>query len=502
MGGGRLATRGASRSSDASSEAALRAPPLGACSLTAIAFFVVSGGPYGIEPLVRTGGAFWSLLALVLVPFVWGAPMALMTAELSSAIPEAGGYVVWVHRALGDFWAFQSSMWTLGTNCLDNSLYPIMFAEYIMEFISSAHVALGQQGAGSEAGSSWPAAGRAGAGAAVAGGWLLRWALAASLILGCTLVNYRGVQYVGKSSVVTTLVVLAPIGVLLACGAPDVLRNGGERLLEGAPQPHWGRFLMVLLWSTGGYDSVGTLAERVAEPRGRTYTRAMGSTIVLSTAVYMLPIVIGVCALPGRGAEWHDGFLVEVGRAVGGDGVALLVTFGGACSAAGLLVTLLCTTSQALASMAHPTRRFVPATLGAIHPRYGTPYVAVLCNAAVLTLLVAGAFETIAAASMLTYNLKLVLEYTSLVVLRVREPDLPRPFRIPLDSAFAVGALVAPPILLCVALVALSDRESLLIAGFVVVLALAMWPLRKWLQWRGGALREHAYVGAGAPADS
>jgi hypothetical protein len=39
--------------------------------------------------------------------------------------------------------------------------------------------------------------------------------------------------------------------------------------------------------------------------------------------------------------------------------------------------------------MAHPTRRFVPATLGAIHPRYGTPYVAVLCNAAVLTLLVA-----------------------------------------------------------------------------------------------------------------
>ena len=84
---------------DSSPEIAALGPPppgrLNTWRLAALTFFTVSGGPFGLEGLVSAGGPLASVLGLLIVPWVWGVPMALMTAELSSAIPEMGGYIVW-----------------------------------------------------------------------------------------------------------------------------------------------------------------------------------------------------------------------------------------------------------------------------------------------------------------------------------------------------------------------------------------------------------------------
>ena len=69
-------------------------PNVGIFKLAALTFFSVAGGPYGVEPLVQSGGAMWALLGLLTVPWFWGLPTALMTAELSTALPESGGYIV------------------------------------------------------------------------------------------------------------------------------------------------------------------------------------------------------------------------------------------------------------------------------------------------------------------------------------------------------------------------------------------------------------------------
>lgn len=69
---------------------AVAAPTLGCVKLAALTFFAVAGGPYGVEPLVRAGGARWAVLGLLVIPWVWSLPMAMMTAELSSAMPESG----------------------------------------------------------------------------------------------------------------------------------------------------------------------------------------------------------------------------------------------------------------------------------------------------------------------------------------------------------------------------------------------------------------------------
>ena len=90
-------------------QAVALAPPrtLGFASLVGITFFCVAGGAYGLEDAVGAAGPAWALLAILVVPWLWRLPMALMTAELTAAMPEDGGYVVWVERAFGQFWAFQ-----------------------------------------------------------------------------------------------------------------------------------------------------------------------------------------------------------------------------------------------------------------------------------------------------------------------------------------------------------------------------------------------------------
>jgi amino acid transporter len=67
--------------------------------LVAATYFMVSGGPYGIEELVQGAGYKIAIVILLLLPLVWSLPTALMVGELSAAIPAEGGFYVWVRRA-------------------------------------------------------------------------------------------------------------------------------------------------------------------------------------------------------------------------------------------------------------------------------------------------------------------------------------------------------------------------------------------------------------------
>jgi amino acid transporter len=64
--------------------------------LVALTFFCVAGGAFGVEDAVGAAGPFVVLLMILTLPWLWSFPTALMTAELSTAMPEDGGYVVWV----------------------------------------------------------------------------------------------------------------------------------------------------------------------------------------------------------------------------------------------------------------------------------------------------------------------------------------------------------------------------------------------------------------------
>ncbi|HMA79280.1 MAG TPA: hypothetical protein VKR81_00255, partial [Candidatus Binatia bacterium] len=63
---------------------------LNVSSLIALTFFCVAGGAYGLEDAVGAAGPAVVLLSIVVLPWIWSLPTALMTAELSTAMPEDG----------------------------------------------------------------------------------------------------------------------------------------------------------------------------------------------------------------------------------------------------------------------------------------------------------------------------------------------------------------------------------------------------------------------------
>jgi len=123
---------------------------LGTLAVLAIVFFNVSGGPLGSEGLVFYGGPLPGLLTLMGIGVFFSLPQSLMTAELSSAFPDNGGYSLWVQAAFGDFWAVQESYWSWFSGVVDSALYPVLLYSSVAEIFKELPVNLAAETAGSE----------------------------------------------------------------------------------------------------------------------------------------------------------------------------------------------------------------------------------------------------------------------------------------------------------------------------------------------------------------
>src|SRR5215471_13538923 len=148
--------------------------------LVAATYFMVSGGPSGIEEVVQDSGYKLALVILFLTPLVWSLPTSLMVGELSAAIPAEGGFYIWVSRGMGRFWGFQEAWLSLVGSIFDMALYPTLFVSYLGHFA--------------------PALTSGGRGIAVG----------IVLIAGAALWNMLGAKAVGGSSVAIGVALLAP----------------------------------------------------------------------------------------------------------------------------------------------------------------------------------------------------------------------------------------------------------------------------------------------------
>src|ERR1700727_2938205 len=158
---------------------------LGLLPLVAAAFFMVSGGPYGIEGLVQQAGYAGAIAILLVIPLIWALPTGLMVGELAAAIPAEGGFYVWVSRALGPFWGFQEAWLSLAASVFDMAAYPAIFV-----------LSLGQL---------WPPALHN----------PYRVLIPAIVIPGCVAWNLLGAKAVGDGSIVLGLALLAPFALMV-----------------------------------------------------------------------------------------------------------------------------------------------------------------------------------------------------------------------------------------------------------------------------------------------
>src|SRR5580698_10854461 len=161
---------------------------LGLFPLVAATFFMVSGGPYGIEGLVLQSGYTGAIVILLAIPLIWALPTGLMVGELAAAIPAEGGFYVWVRRALGPFWGFQEGWLSMAASVFDMALYPSIFALYLGQF-NPALTAGGRE-----------------------------YTLKLAVVVVCCVWNLRGATRVGNDSVGLFVILLLPFAAFTVLG--------------------------------------------------------------------------------------------------------------------------------------------------------------------------------------------------------------------------------------------------------------------------------------------
>ncbi|HUA96796.1 MAG TPA: APC family permease [Terracidiphilus sp.] len=389
--------------------------------LVAATYFMVSGGPYGIEDILGGAGFARAIVILLVLPVIWSLPTALMIGELAAAIPAEGGFYVWVRRALGPFWGYQESWLSLSASIFDMALYPSLFVLYLGTFnpALTAH----------------------------SRGYL--WSLA--VVILCCLWNLLGAPRVGDDSVWMSALLLVPfaIFVLLAFRAA-LVHHPAVQWTHPASGAALSTAILVALWNYMGWDNASTVAQEVENPQ-RNYPRAMIAAVALTTVTYVLPLA--AMALAGLSvSSFATGDWSTAARALGGPGIGtglgLAVVAGGCITGVGMFNALVM--SYTRLPMAMALDGMLPRALARTNGR-GVPWVSVLVCGLGWALALNLPFERLISVDLVLYGTSLILEFAALIALRIREPHLPRPFRA---GSFAFVCLLAagPTVLIAYAL--------------------------------------------------
>jgi amino acid transporter len=395
--------------------------------LVAATFFMVSGGTYGTEDIVHGAGYGRAILILLLTPLLWSLPTAFMIGELSSALPYEGGYYAWVRRAMGNFWGFQEAWLSLVASIFDMAIYPTLFVLYLTRMFP------------------WFQQGYRGV------------MVGAVVVIACAVLNIAGVKVVSNTSLWLFFALSAPF-IVIICIAPFKFgalavaatkpTTSGVDILTG---------LLVCMWNYMGWDNASTIATEVEKPQ-RTYPRAMLVAVAIVAVSYIVPVAsMWMTGLPA--ASWDTGFWADVAGLLGGPLLRVALALGGMISGFGMFNALVMSYSRLPLAMAQDG--MLPRIFGKLHSKSRAPWVTILALACFWMPCLLLKFERLVTLDILLYGFSLLLEFIALAVLRFREPDLPRPFRVP-GGLFGAIAIGIPPMLLLGFSIVRSEHEQVL----------------------------------------
>ncbi|MGC2184037.1 MAG: APC family permease, partial [Terriglobales bacterium] len=366
------------------------------------------------EDIVHGAGYGKAILILLLTPILWSLPTAFMIGELSSALPFEGGYYAWVRRAMGNFWGFQEAWLSLVASIFDMAIYPTLFVLYLDRLFP------------------WFAEGHRGVMVGLA------------VVVACAVLNIAGVRVVSTTSLwlffalsapFILIVVIAPFKFGALAHAVTTPTTSTVDILGG---------LIICMWNYMGWDNASTIATEVERPQ-RTYPRAMLAAVVIVALSYIVPVA--AMWMTGLSASaWETGSWADIAGMLGGPLLRVGLALGGMISGFGMFNALVMSYSRLPLAMAQDG--MLPKVFGRLHPRSRAPWVTILVCATGWAMCLGLGFERLIIIDILLYGVSLGLEFVALIVLRIREPELPRPFRVPggMFGAAAVG--VAPMLLL------------------------------------------------------
>jgi APA family basic amino acid/polyamine antiporter len=347
-------------------------------------------------------------LGVALVVWVVGSVLALLGAltfgELGAMLPDAGGSYVYVREAFGKLPAFLLG-WTLflAINTGSTATLAVAFANYLGEIVPLAPVA--------------------------------HKLAAVAMIAAVTAVNVRGVRQAASVQNWSTALKVGAILALAAAGF--ALGDGFHR-----PEPRLfttplslgsfsaaGVALLGVLWAYEGWQNVTNSAGEAADPQ-RTFARGIGLGTAALVAIYLTANAGYVAAIGASGVAATDQVAADAVHALFGPAAAKLVTL--------VILVSIFSAANGLA-LTGPRMYFAMARdgvffrrLAQVHPRFGTPALAVAASAGwAAVLAVSGTFEQLFTYVVFASWMFSGVAAASVFVLRRARPDAPRPFRVP-----------------------------------------------------------------------
>jgi amino acid transporter len=292
------------------------------------------------------------------------------------------------------------------------------------------------------------------------------------MIVVCVAMNLRGTHFVGEGSIFLVLALLTPFGILVWYGfSSPAIATTSTHLTK----PDLLAGILIAMWNYMGWDNASTIAGDVKNAR-RTYSLAMAICLALVVITYLLPIVaVAHAGIPA--SDWETGAWVTLAGRLGGRKLALFVTAAGMLGALSTFNALVMSLSRVPYAMA--LKGFLPRMFARENSR-GAPWVSILVCSMFWALATVLGFEATVMLDVLLTGLSILLEFVVLVALRIKEPDLPRLFRVKGGLAGAIFLGIPPAVLIAISCVRnhaerVGPLNALTVGIFLAVLGVAFW---------------------------
>lgn len=308
----------------------------------------------------------------LLAAFVFFAPVSVATVLLSQRHPGAGGVYAWTKTAFGDLHGFMSA-WTYWTSSLVFFPTVLIFTSSQAAYIipGTRHLAENQT--------------------------FLNSISLASIVL-VLLANLTGTRiatwFHNVSAIAIFITLLVVVGIAVICGfqqgtSTDFAPHEFVPKLSGLEDL---LFFSSIVYMLSGAECASQLGDEVQDAT-RTIPRALLVSGVLITAIYMVASIALLAAVPSAELSGLKGFATAVTlstQRVAGDAASQWMT---SLMATLLFVGHLGTFSVWLAATARlpfviGLDHYLPAAFGRLHPRFGSPYLALITLAAATAVLV------------------------------------------------------------------------------------------------------------------
>lgn len=387
---------------------------------------VVGAGIFGLPARVFALAGVYSVAAYLLCAGLV-VLIVLCFAEVSSRYDATGGPYLYARHAFGPLLGFQMGwlLWLARVTAF--AALCNLWVDYLAFF--------------------WP-------GATAERAWVIT-----ALVVAFTALNFIGVRSSALVIDLFTVGKLIPLALFVGVGlfAVDPAR------FEVAALPAFGSFsqaVLLLAFAFSGFEMAVIPSGEQSDPR-RHAPFALLAGIVLVVVLYVSIQIVCIGTLPELAGSQRP--LAEAGARFLGPGGGVLIAAGALVSVTGTLNSIVLVTPRLLFAMAE--HRQLPSVFAATHPRFHTPWVAIVASSVVfLVLTVQGSFITALTISTVARLIAYAGTCIALPLIRRRSDAPPAGFRSPAGTAVAAAAVA-----LCAWLVSSSSARDLVFTGVAVL---------------------------------